>query len=236
MATGDISRGMKRRVALRIGDPDLTAITSNEIYAFLCEAALDILTRIPTAAASEQLKSKNWTSATTPPITTDTVYALPDDCLWVRSVIYSRSGDQIQLKPLDVRSSYGPKSVMLAGSSTSGYYQIRGGYVHLDVGTPVPSTDWFRVYYVAFPYGYKFTAEASDLSAETGAMSDSVDPVVSRAFWPAMEAYAVARCMECRGFYGYATQATNEYLQKLQVLTSRFLGTDPLWPKEQPKP
>jgi hypothetical protein len=242
---GYLSRGMKNRVKRRITDRALSAVTADEIYAWLSEAARDITTRQPELTLPELCETQTWDSTTTPPIVAATSnYTLPSNFLWDRGLYYnaahaSADGVNTWARRLAVEGQ-GPDSLaalrdgnLPTADSTHVYYWIWDGQLNVEVGT-VAVLGRIKLYYVKRPPDYQVavasTSDSSDatvFSVETGAMSDTVDPLVSPLYWRAMEDFAVARCMEMRMNYGAANYWLNQYDAQLQRVWERFMGRNP---------
>ena len=239
MAVGDISRGMKRRVALRLGDVDLSGVHEDEIYAWIAQAQLEIIARQPEGSIPGLLVSQTWSSATDPPIIAGTSdYTLPTDFLWARLLtVNGISAKQLEIENISARSAQ--DGVLGAGSATNPYWWIWSGQFHVDAGT-LALTDTLKMYYVKQAPQYLLGQNTSGtdnsaMYADTSALSETVDPVVSSLYLPAMEDYAVARGLEQRGFYGYAGALMQQFDQKLQFIAARFRTNDPMIPEGKPK-
>ena len=237
MATGDISRGLKRRVALRLGDRDMTGVYEDEIYAFLCEAQLEVISRQPEASIPAFCTSQTWSSSTTPALVTGTNdYALPADFLWARVLTYNNVPLQRMQRPEDMSARHA--NLLPAATETSGYWDIWGNQLHVDVGG-IEAADSMKLYYVSKAPQYILGqntsgTDNSTMTANTGAMSESVDPLVSALYWPAMCDYAVARGMEMRRSYELCAFYMRQFDEKLKYIASRFRTGDPMQPEGKP--
>jgi len=227
MADGDISRGMKHRVMLRINDPAGSSVTEAQIYNWLSEACLDIIGRVPAAISPALCATYSWgltTSLTLEDGVSD--YDLPADFLWDRNLSYTRDSVTYTPERLAAGSMWTRGQARPAATVGDSYYWIWDSQIHIDVGA-VAATDIMRLFYVKRPPGYVVglntsLVDDSDFSAETGALGDGYDPLISPLFYPAVEDFAVARCLEMRGYYPYAQQLITYYEQKIQQIAARF--------------
>ncbi len=239
MATGDISRGLKRRVALRLGDRDMTGVYEDEIYAWLCEAQLEIISRQPEGSIPAFCTSQTWDSSTSsdsPIVAGVNDYALPDDFLWARLLTYNNVPLQ-RLQTIEVQSARNANLVP-AASETNGYWWIWGNELHIDVGG-VEAADTLKLHYVSNAPQYILGQNTSGtdnsaMTADTGALSESVDPLVSALYWPAMCDYAVGRGMEMRQSYELVVFYMAQFDKKLEYIASRFRTGDPMQPEGKP--
>jgi hypothetical protein len=234
---GATSRGLKRRVALRLGDRDMTGVYDNEIYAWLCEAQLEIIGRQPEASIPAFCNSQIWDSTTTPPIVAGTNdYDLPTDFLFVRAVTFN-GNSVLHLQRIEELSARNdnllPTPIMDAG-----YWWIWGNHLHVDVGT-IAITHTLRMFYVSHAPQYLLSEntlgeDGTAMYADTDAMSDTVDPLVSALYWPAMEDYATARGLEQRQSYQLMQFYMGEFDKKLNMIAARFRTNDPMRPEGKP--
>lgn len=237
MATGDTSRGLKRRVALRLGDRDMTGVHDDEIYAWLCEAQLEIISRQPEGSIPAFCTSQTWSSTTTPPIVAGTNdYALPTGFLWARGLTYNNITLQ-QMQTIEIMTARN-SNLLPAATETSGYWNIWGNEFHVDVGG-IELADTIKLYYVSKAAQYTLGqatsgTDNSAMTAGTGAMSEDVDPLVSSLYWPAMCDYAVGRGMEMRRSYELCAFYMQQFDKKLEYIASRFRTGDPMQPEGKP--
>jgi hypothetical protein len=237
MATGDISRGLKRRVSLRLGDRTMTGVYADEVYAWLCEAQLEIISRQPEGSIPAFCVSQTWSSTTTPPIVAGTNdYSLPADFLWARLVTLNTVPLQ-HLQRIETQSARGA-SLLPDSTKTKGYWWIWNDDLHIDAGS-ITISDSLKLYYVSKAAQYLLgenTAgtDSSAMYADTGALSETVDPTVSALYWPAMCDYAVARGMEMRQSYELVQFYMAQFDKKLEYIASRFRTGDPMQPEGKP--
>ena len=224
MAAGDISRGMRRRVLLRVNDPDGTAV-GEQVYAWLSEACLDITSRTPEALHPSLCTTYSWGVTTGIDLVTDLDdYDLPEDFLWDRNLTYERSDVVYTPQRLSIGNVFTRTQARPTATIQAGYYWIWDGQLHIDVGGTL-DTDIMRLYYVKRPPIYVLTTstagDADEMSAESEALGANYDPLISPLFLPAAEDFAVARCMESRGNYGQAQFLYNYYEQKVAQIAAR---------------
>jgi len=229
MATGDISRGIKNRVARRIMDVGNVEVSDVEIYTWLSDACMDILTRQPEATNPEVCTSKTYDATTSSsPILEAGVdeYTLPTDFLWDRKLSYQADYSDATspityAKRLNIEQIGEADANQKSGAATNPYYWIWDGDLNMDVGTMVV-TARIILYYVKYVPNYTVSAATTVFTPETGAIGAAADPIVSRLYFPAIEDYAVARCLEMRGDMATSQYLMQQYDARLDRIAARW--------------
>jgi hypothetical protein len=234
-AVGDVSRALKERVKRRLGDVDGTMYTTNEIYMWLSEAIRDIVSRVPDMTIPEYCVTASYNGTTSVTgiyaiVAGRSYYTLPPDFLRERGLTWSSDDVWATRISLDQVAS---KVELWNQGDTEPYYYIWKGRIYLMVGT-VGASDEFRLYYVKTPDDWVVTLNTSDveeLAAETNlaggartAIGNLYDPIIPRYYFRAMEDYAVARCLEARGFWDRARILLGDYEASLQNVVARYIN------------
>jgi hypothetical protein len=230
MSAGDISRVMKLRVRKRVGDESAQVFPDAEVYCWLSEALRDVSSRLPDLSLGSLCATYTWGPGTTDDgaiSAGQSAYDLPADFLRERALKYTDASaatatwaERIPVRELKLQAE-----VLRAASGAKPYYWFWNGQVNVEVGT-VAAADSFTLYYVKHPADYDVsvnTAGTESLAAETGAISDSVDPTIPRHYFRAIEEFAVARCSEVLHQADTASYFMQTYEKLLTDIKARYV-------------
>jgi hypothetical protein len=220
---------MIQRVRRRVDDMSAQVFPDAEILTWLSEALRDIASRAPDISLPGLCTSTTWGPSTSYAgliVAAQSAYALPSDFLRDRGLFFTSSG---KLGVWAERIAFRAVKRVLENENPSGgtkpFYYLWGGSVNLVVGT-VGSGDSFEFYYVKQPPDYEVSVNTSGVQSlvpETGALSDTVDPTVSRHYTRAMEEFAVSRCYEVRRNYEMAVVCMKNYEMLLAAVAARYI-------------